>query len=629
MLNFKNSFIIMRRVFLLLTCGLLVNLSVAQGDKYKVMLDLVNVVDDQVQVTVVPPKINEEVAEYHMAKIVPGTYSISDFGRFVRDFKAIDGAGQALEVEKVSTNKWRISNATTLAKITYRVHDTFDANDDYTSSSENVVFEPGGSNIEAERDVFVINTFGFVGYFKGYKFYPFELTVDHKPEIQGATALEKISSTETSDTYTARDFNFLADGPLMYAVPDIATTKLANAEILVSVFSPNKQLTAQEVMDEISDLMEAQSEYLGGELPVERYAYLIYLMDGQSLSGSMGALEHSYSSVYTLPEAGVDRIGQTVRDVAAHEFFHIVTPLNIHSEQIGNFDYIEPKMSKHLWLYEGCTEYASMHVQVKYDLYDEETFLSEIQEKMRIRDRFPRNVPFTLMSERILEPKYENMYGNVYYKGALIAMCIDLHLLKLSDGKYDLQQMMRDLAKKYGPEKSFDDNALFDEIESLTYPEIRQFLDTYVAGEEQLPLEEYLGWAGIKYEAEYESESFTLGNIAIGLNEDQEIYISDVSRVNAFGEKMAYQAGDVIAAINGTEISLANISEVLETYSDSMEEGDKVKVEVYREVKGKRKRVKLKGKAMKVKKTEQHFLEFDPDATDAQKALRKSWLSAS
>jgi predicted metalloprotease with PDZ domain len=39
-----------------------------------------------------------------------------------------------------------------------------------------------------------------------------------------------------------------------------------------------------------------------------------------------------------------------------HEFFHIVTPLSIHSKEIQDFDYND-KMSEHLWMYEGVTEY--------------------------------------------------------------------------------------------------------------------------------------------------------------------------------------------------------------------------------------------------------------------------------
>jgi predicted metalloprotease with PDZ domain len=39
-----------------------------------------------------------------------------------------------------------------------------------------------------------------------------------------------------------------------------------------------------------------------------------------------------------------------------HEFFHIVTH-SIHSKEIQDFDYNDPKMSEHLWMYEGVTEY--------------------------------------------------------------------------------------------------------------------------------------------------------------------------------------------------------------------------------------------------------------------------------
>jgi predicted metalloprotease with PDZ domain len=53
-------------------------------------------------------------------------------------------------------------------------------------------------------------------------------------------------------------------------------------------------------------------------------------------------------------------------DVVSHEFFHIVTPLSIHSKEIQDFDYNDPKMSQHLWMYEGVTEYfANLFKSIK------------------------------------------------------------------------------------------------------------------------------------------------------------------------------------------------------------------------------------------------------------------------
>ncbi len=604
----------------------LASLLVAQ-DAYQVTIDLTKVKGDQVPVTIEVPKITEDYVEFHMAKVVPGTYSISDFGRFVTDFRAYDKKGKELTVDPMGTarNIYGISDAKKLNTISYRVHDTFDEAPGY---ADNVVFEPGGTNIEADRDVFVMNTFGFVGYIDGMKFNPFEVTIKHKEKIYGATSLKRKSVTADTDVFVADNFNFLADAPIMYCEPDTVTKDIAGAKIIVSVFSPNGKMTANDVMDNIYDLMVAQSNYLGGKLPVDRYAYLIYLMDYNSLSGAMGALEHSYSSLYTLPEGDPDQLAQTVRDVAAHEFFHIVTPLNIHSEEIHDFNYIDPQMSQHLWLYEGVTEYSSMHVQVKYGLYDRETFLAEVKDKLQVAEQFPPNVSFTEMSERILEPEFEPMYTNVYYKGALIGMCLDLHLIKYSNGDKDLQWLMRELSKEYGMNKAFMDEELFDKIESLTYPEIGQFLRTYVGGKEALPIVETLSWAGIEYEEEQVKKQISLGKINLNLNEDQEIYIANASQMNEFGEAMGYQEGDVLLALNDQEISLATINALFDAFVAETKEGDDVTMKVRRKVDGKQTEVVLSAKAMGVEVADRHVLSMAEEISEEQKMIREKWLSA-
>lgn len=594
-------------------------------EPYRVTIDLTQVQNDQVPVSIEVPPVDTTVVEYHMARVVPGTYSISDFGRFVTNFQALDSAGNALTVAPVgaSRNIYRISDATRLHTISYWVHDTFDRFQGYTN---NIVFEPGGTSIEEDRKVFVLNTFGLVGYLDGMKFSPYTVTIHHDPEIYGATSLKRDTATVDTDVFVAENFNFLADAPIMYSRPDTVSRNIAGADILVSVYSPNDKLKAAEVMDNIYDLMEAQAKYLGGKLPVDRYAYLIYLMDYNSYSGSMGALEHSYSSLYTLPEGKADQLAQTVRDVAAHEFFHIVTPLNIHSEEIHDFNYIDPKMSEHLWLYEGVTEYSSMHVQVKYGLYDEEKFLSEIRQKILVANRFPKEVSFTEMSEKILEPKFERMYSNVYYKGALIGMCLDLHLLKYSNGTKDLQWLMQALAKEYGMEKPFQDEELFATIERLTYPEVGEFLRTYVAGTAELPLTEALAWVGVEYEEERVRSQISLGRISLDVNDNQELYISSTAGMNDFGKEMGYQTGDIILSLNGKELNINNIDEVMDNFALRSKPGEEVRMVVRRLVDGEEIAVVLSGKAVAVEVSEPHFVGFAEKPSPAQLKLREAWL---
>jgi len=124
--------IIMRKIFLAIaTIALITSCStsrVAQNQKkdIAVSIDLNNVVDDKVNVVVDPQKIKENTVVYQIPAIVPGTYAISDYGKFISDFNAYDYNGNEMAVVKVDTNSWKIDNATKMDKISYWVEDTFD-----------------------------------------------------------------------------------------------------------------------------------------------------------------------------------------------------------------------------------------------------------------------------------------------------------------------------------------------------------------------------------------------------------------------------------------------------------------------------------------------------------------------
>jgi predicted metalloprotease with PDZ domain len=220
-------------------------------------------------------------------------------------------------------------------------------------------------------------------------------------------------------------------------------------------------------------------------------------MSTQLKNGSYGALEHAQSSFYYLPEDSISVMGPIIRDVSAHEFFHIQTPLNLHSKEIGSFDFQNPQMSKHLWLYEGLTEYAAQHMQLQGGLISLPEFLNRMTEKYRTMNfSYDNSIPFTKLSKGVLG-KYKDEYGNVYQKGALIGLCLDLYLRSETHGRYGTQQLVRDLSARYGPEKSFKDEDLFQLISETTHVKgIDQFLAHYVSGSKDLPLASLLPTIG-------------------------------------------------------------------------------------------------------------------------------------
>jgi predicted metalloprotease with PDZ domain len=530
---------------------------------YNYTIDLTKVVDDKVYVELSPPTVTRDEITFFLPKIIPGTYAIADYGRYVSQLTAVDKKGKKLTIEKIDDNSWKIKDAKKLKKITYYVDDSWD-----TTVSGPEIFWPAGTNIEDGKN-YVINTSGFFGYLDGQKEVPFELKVVRSKDLYGSTGLiplqtgaspatvklEKINNPEQKavDVYQAKDYDELVDSPLMYSKPDTAVIKVANTEVLVGSYSPNAKVTAKQIAQSIQEVLMAQKEFLGGELPVEKYAFIFYFTDKPVTS--YGALEHSYSSVYYMPEMTIDKMEQQLRDFAAHEFFHIVTPLTVHSEQIDNFDFNDPKMSQHLWMYEGVTEYFAGLVQVKYGLIGVDQYVGMLQEKMLTADQFINDVPFTQISKLTLD-KYHDQYYNVYQKGALIGLCLDINLRKLSGGKYGLQNLMIDLSKKYGKNRAFEDDRLFEEITKMTYPEIGTFFSKYVNGPEKLPLRETLNEVGIEYSEQDTIQDYSLGigneNIEVTVIDNKpKLMISSTESMNAMGTSLGFQQGDVLLKING------------------------------------------------------------------------------
>lgn len=596
--------------------------SLTAGNGYEFSIDLSKCINDKLDVQLITPEMNADEVIYSFPKMVPGTYDIYDFGRFASDLRAWDKEGNQLVSEKTSDTNWKIKDARKLYKITYQVEDTWD-----TEIKENFVFEPGGSNFEEGKN-FVLNAHCLFGYFEGMTKLPFKVNVTRPDKFYGACSLTDIISSGNTDTYRVGDYAQLQDAPMMYNVPDTTVLNIGGAQILISIYSPGKVATSKYIAENIKEILVAQKEYLGGILPIKKYAYLIYLSPKTGGSGSSGALEHSYSSMYFLPEIDQEQLAQTLRDVTAHEFFHIITPLNIHAEQIGDFDYSNPKMSEHLWLYEGTTEYAAGLVQVKYGKMSVEEYMQVIERKLYTSKYFNDTLPFTVMSKHALDI-HKEQYGNVYQKGALIGLCLDLKLRHLSDGKYGLQELMKDLEKTYGKERSFKDEELFGQITKLTYPEIGEFLKRYVAGPEPLPLKETLALAGIGFGEKSPVKEFTFGGIGIGLNAaNNHLLVLNTDAMDEFGKQLGYQEYDELVKFNGEKLSLENVQIVLGNYMSNVKEGDVLKVTVIRRKSenSKPKKVKLKAKVFPVIADTSNALGLMKGATREQLKIRASWI---
>jgi len=316
-------------------------------------------------------------------------------------------------------------------------------------------------------------------------------------------------------------------------------------------------------------MMAAQKRFLGEINSTKQYAILLYLSTLEDTDASgFGALEHHTSTVVVMPEQmPKDRLEESLIDIVSHEFFHIVTPLTVHSKEIQFFDFNAPKMSQHLWMYEGTTEYFANLFQIQQGLISEEAFYGRLMEKVNNSKIYNDTLSFTALSQHIFESPYKENFANVYEKGALINMALDIELRRLSDGQKGVLWLLKELSKKYGVSTPFDDNRLIDEIVAMTYPEIKDFFDRYVVGNTPIDYGTFWSKVGLKVTSGQEATGYFFNGeipfIDVDPGKGNEIFVRKGIELNSFFKDLGIQGGDVIKKIDGKEINLETIRPII------------------------------------------------------------------
>jgi len=594
----------MNKTIQLLAITLLITFSVknyCQTITYEI--NVTNHRDDLFHVSVFVDGLSSENNIYNFPATVPGTYSNLNFGRFVTSFYSYDEDGNEIKVENISKNQWKISDPENLNRIDYDVEDTFDSE----IESEQVI-PMAGSGIS--EDFIVLNTFAALGYFDGLQSNPVKLKLFYPDDWTIGTSLPLVNGY-----YTAENYDHLADSPFLLGQLTTASTTVNDIEVGVYVYSPDTVFNAAKIMDAAKEILLSSSGFIG-YAPVTNYNFLICFLDGQTFMqiGSAGALEHSYSSLFVFP--AMDRLSQDFEGYIAHEFMHILTPLNLHSDVIQPFNFEVPTASQHTWLYEGVTEWASEIMQLRGEIMSIDEYLERLSEKLTVNEKFRQDISLTELSKQVYDEVITMQFINFYNKGAITAAMLDIRLLELSKGKSGLRELFLELLEKYGKDKPFPEDDFFEIIVDMTYPEIEQFINDYIKGTKPLPYQEYMANLGFDYIEERPSKD-TRPNLEVqmGMNDKQQFTIVGLSDECL---KAGLKEGDVPLKVMGTEVSMETTRQIFgQIYS--MKVGDLVNIVVQREDKEVEVSVPLQ------QRMDKYIFEEMENLSPEQKLLRDVW----
>lgn len=549
----------------------------------KIIIDAYNTNKDHIQVSFYPkPQVNNQV-HFFLPKIIPGTYSIDNYGQFIENIKAYDAKGESLTVQQKDTSAWLISNAKKLHKIEYTVNDSFDieANHD--------VFSPAGTNIEHHRN-YILNLHGFVGFLENQTNQPFDIKVKHHTNLHlgcsQPVSASKSAHHITEDSFLFNRYAAVIDNPIFLSRFELEKFKLNDITVTLGVYSSGNKISAKDLLPSMQKMMNAQKHFMGEINHTDAYSIFLYLADRSAKAPKgFGALEHNNSTVVVLPAAlEFEKIEQHLIDVVSHEFFHIITPLAIHSEEIHNFNYTNPNMSKHLWMYEGITEYFAQLFQAQEGIISKATFFERMSEKINRSKKYDDSLSFTEMSKNVLEEPYKKNYANVYEKGALIAMCIDILIREGSNGDQSILDMMKSLSNTYGKDRAFKDESLFDIVRNITNDNVYQFLTEHVEKGTPIDYNFYLSKIGASLQKETISTGYFQNGEIFYISPDDaknQIYFNEMVAESIFFKTLGIQEKDVLIAVNNKKFDLNNARHLLDI-SQKWKKGTEVSFTVKR-----------------------------------------------
>ena len=521
---------------------------------------------------------------------IPGSYLLRDFARHVVRAEAKSGR-ESLPVVKTGAAEWSVRGAGRTLIFTITVY----------ALDQSV----RGAYLDRQR-----------GYFNGPCVFvtpvgreaePIEVTLEPPPHSQCedwrvATALVPRELDERGfGTYNAADYDELLDHPV--EISDFERVEFEAGGVPHHlVISGRFESDLDRIAADLTQICTAQIEFFGKPAPFDRYWFL-----GLAVGEGYGGLEHRASSSLIfgrdeLPkagEAGPSRDYQRFLALASHEYFHTWHVKRTKPAAFMPYRLDRRNQTRLLWVFEGITSYYQELMLLRSGVIGVNAFLQRLGELLtrvfRMPGRFKQSLEASSFDAWDVlyrpEPHHANTSISYYAKGAMVALALDLKLRLDTAGRASLDDVMRELWRRYGargvgvPEDGFE--LLAAEVSGL---DLEPFFASAVRGTEDPPLKELLAEFGVALEMRAAAGADDRGGAAARSANGELLSLGVAVREREHGleltsvldggpaERAGLNPGDVLVAIDRLRVTGRNLARRLARF----ESGERVTASAFR-----------------------------------------------
>src|SRR6056297_31279 len=292
-------------------------------------------------------KLLEDSAKFIIPRVIPGTYRFNDITQSIKGFHCYAQDNHILATENINNYAFLIPNSKKLKKIEYYINkasckSVYDVLTKYISTDEYTI----------------INPVSFLGYIDGYRKNKYILNIQISQKNNNNDYINRSSKLLKRYQYNYNNYAAMVENPHVYCNCDTTFINKNDFKASILVYSDNKNITSLLIKRWISPLTKVLSDYTSivknDTIP---YRFIFIFSDRFE---RYAALEQKNSSTYCFPSNwDTAFLSKTIQHISAHEYLHKISPLYFCSDTLerqlyNNFS------SKHLWLYEGLTEYLAL-----------------------------------------------------------------------------------------------------------------------------------------------------------------------------------------------------------------------------------------------------------------------------
>ena len=463
----------------------------------------------------------------------PGSYLIREYAKNVNDLKVFSTNGHPLPTQKVNKNSWQILTNGADCVVRYEIY----------------AFEESVRTCWLDDEHASIIPAAFFMWVDDYEG-PVEIHMHaHTSFKEIACSLPTVNNNKWHLKATSKDE--LYDSPI--EIGNHTTTHFIANNIPHSLaIVGDGNYDTNQIIGDLIKIIDTEVRIFG-QHPCDNYLFI--LLNSNTLRGG---LEHLFSTSLIFKRFGYQSRTSYLEFISlcAHEYFHLWNVKRLRPAALGPFNYNQENYTTGLWIAEGFTSYFDDLIVYRSGIYTREEYLAVVEKNINEAENAPgKNIHSVAEASFDAWIKYyrqnensNNTQVNYYVRGGVLALMLDLIILRNSNGAYCIDNVMREAYETFyvQQQRGFTEEEFKAILEKYAGVSLTDFYSNHVFGTAPIDYNSY--FAAVGYSIVNQNESATELDFGIHVNERN--IITSV-RKNSAGEKAGLNANDEILGING------------------------------------------------------------------------------